>query len=143
MGDVKQEAGEDRREGVPLSKSIVLYPDVFTNQDQVVGETKLQDLEEVNKPHACVSLGNWGVALGDLVALVLLADPNGVGSTVDKGLHQCSGIRDALFSRAPREETACVQLAAFNAVLVFSAYLARCARCFPQSSMFVLYFLSK
>ena len=143
MSDVKQEAGEDRREGVTLSKSIVLYPDVFTNQDQIVGETELQDLEEVNKPHACVSLGNWGVALGDLVALVLLADPNGVGSTVDEGLHQCTGVRDALFSRTPREETAGVQFAAFNAILVFSAYLARCARCFPQSSVLVLYFLSK
>ena len=110
---------------------------------KIVGETELQDLEEVNKSHACVSLGDWGVALGDLVALVLLADPDGVGSPVEKGLHHCNGIRDALFSRAPREETAGIQLAAFNTIFGFPAYLARCAQCFPQSSMLVLYFLSK
>jgi hypothetical protein len=130
MGDVEQEAGEDRRKSRSLSKPIVLLPDVLADQDQIVGETEIQDLKEFDKRHACVSLGDWGAALGDLVALILLADPNGVSSTVDKGLHQCTGIRDALFSRAPREETAGVQLATFDTVLGFSAYLARCARCF-------------
>jgi hypothetical protein len=121
----------------------VLHPDILADQDQVVGEAELQDLEELGKRHARVSLGDRGAALGDFVAFIFLADPDGVCSTVQERLHHCNSIRDALFSRTPREETAGVQFATFHTILGVPAYLACGARCSPQSTVFVLDFLSK